>query len=68
MIIKVDKEAKNLITDLCDAALKLGGITNMKPVLYVLNNVEDINVDITEANKKEPTEEIKKTPAGDTNG
>lgn len=41
MKIIVDAEAKNLIQQLCDVALRSGGLRNMEFVLTVLNNMEN---------------------------
>lgn len=40
MIIKVDKEAQGLIKNLCDVALKTGGLANLEGVLAILNKME----------------------------
>lgn len=40
MIIRVDEEGKQAVTELCDAALKVGGIRNLHPVTNILRSVE----------------------------
>ena len=42
MIIKADKEARVAIEQLCDIALKAGGLSNMNGIGNILKSVEDI--------------------------
>ena len=42
MILRVDKEAKEIIVGLCDIALKAGGLNNYKAVGVVLNSMGNI--------------------------
>jgi len=49
MKFTVDSEAKKALQDLCDIALKTGGIQNLVAVQVILSNVQDIEkVDNTE--------------------
>ena len=41
MRIIVDKEAKQIVTQLCDIALKMGGLSNVQTVTMVLNVMEN---------------------------
>ncbi len=50
MKIKVDKEGKDTIIQLCDVALKSGGIKNVAAINVVLTSIEDIE------EKTEPTD------------
>lgn len=38
----VDKEAKQALTQLCDMALKQGGLQNLQAIQAVLTSVEDM--------------------------
>ncbi len=40
MIIKVDKEAQVLLKELCDVALKVSGLANLKGVNAILGKME----------------------------
>ena len=40
MILKVDKEGKSVIEQLCDFALKQGGLSNYNQVGLVLKSIE----------------------------
>ncbi len=40
MIIKVDKEAQEIIQRMCDIALRAGGLANMQSVADVLAKME----------------------------
>ncbi len=51
MIINVDKEARVLINQLCDVALKSDGLANLKGVTTLLNTMKDI-VPIEKKKKK----------------
>lgn len=42
MIIKVDKKGEDVIQQLCDLALKQGGIQNLNSVNTILNTMEVI--------------------------
>ena len=55
MNIKADKEGKEAITQLCDVALKTGGIQNLAPITNILKAVSD-------GDKTEP----KKVPVPDS--
>jgi len=53
MKLQTDKEGKNVIEQLCDIALKQGGIQNFNQVGMVLKSVEMI----PEPEKTEPVKE-----------
>ena len=55
MKILVDDEARKLVQQLCDVALKAGGLGNMNPVLTVLKGMEDIQIAEPTAVPAEPT-------------
>ena len=40
MIIKADKEGKDILVQLCDIALKTGGLHNMNAVQGILNSIQ----------------------------
>jgi len=40
MIIKADKEGKDILVQLCDIALKTGGLQNMNAVQGILNSIQ----------------------------
>ena len=42
MKIIVDKEARSLLEQMCDVALKAGGIQNFHPVLAILKNMANL--------------------------
>lgn len=65
MKIIADKEAKIVITQMCDVALKSGGLKNLNGITDVLNSMEDY-VDINEGHKEIPKPEIKEIPTGET--
>lgn len=52
MILKVDKEGKSAIEQLCDVALKQGGLANFNPVGLVLNSIEIIPEPKKKSDKK----------------
>ena len=58
MIIKVDKEGQSVIEQLCDIALKQGGIQNLKQINLTLQSMELLpepeKEDKKEPDKKEP--------------
>jgi len=41
MKIIVDKEGRSIIEQMCDVALKTGGIRNLNPVIMVLEKMSD---------------------------
>ncbi len=45
MIIKADRDAITFIRELCDLALKQGGIKNLEGVNHVLMNITEIEAD-----------------------
>ncbi|KKN54811.1 hypothetical protein LCGC14_0588650 [marine sediment metagenome] len=51
MIIQVDQEANEAIQSLCDVALKIGGIKNLKSVTQTLAAIKPL------PRKEEPAEE-----------
>jgi len=57
MIIKVDKEGQKAIRDLCDIALRSGGLNNFAAIQYILRSVvplsEDSAAPVKEDSKKE---------------
>ena len=55
MNIKADKEGKEAITQLCDVALKAGGLQNLAPITNILKAVSD-------GDKTEPIEAKKRRP------
>ena len=40
MVIKTDAEGKNVIEQLCDVALRAGGVQNLQAVTEVLKSIE----------------------------
>lgn len=42
MVIKVDKEGRDVLTSLFDIALKSGGMGNFDAVVKIMDSVEDI--------------------------
>ncbi len=40
MKILTDEEGKKVITQLCDIALKQGGVQNLNPISVILNSIE----------------------------
>lgn len=46
MIIKVDEEGKKVIEQLCDIALKTGGVANLASVTNILEKTEIIGKEI----------------------
>ena len=58
MKIVVDKEGRDVITRLCDVALKVGGVQNLKTVVDVLNviNAPSAEVDVPNKIKKKAKE------------
>jgi len=40
MIIKADKEGANVISQLCDIALKQNGIKDLQSITTILNSIE----------------------------
>jgi hypothetical protein len=44
MIIKVDKKGKQAVVDLCDVALRVGGLKNLTAVQTVLEAIQDVQV------------------------
>ena len=42
MIIKTDSEAKEILVQMCDLALKTGGLQNMNVVQAILNSIQVI--------------------------
>ena len=57
MILNVDKEGKHVIEQLCDIALKQGGIQNLNQVNFVLKSAKLIPVSKLEDAEPE-TEEL----------
>ena len=51
MIIKTDKKGQEQIQALCDVALKVGGIRNLKEVTEILNTIEIIKGEDNEADR-----------------
>ena len=39
MIIKADKEAGKILMDLCDVALKVGGMKNLNTINKIVDNI-----------------------------
>ena len=46
MIIRVDQEGQEAVTDLCDVALKRHGMGVVKGVLMVLNSIQSIQEEL----------------------
>lgn len=46
MIIQTDEEGKKHIIDLCDVALKVGGLGNYKAVTSVLKSLEPVHEEV----------------------
>lgn len=42
MIIRTDKEGKGMVRELCDMALRIGGVKNLPLVNGILSSVEDL--------------------------
>jgi len=40
VIIKVDDQGREAIKQLCDVALKFGGLTNLEAVSFILHSVQ----------------------------
>jgi hypothetical protein len=40
MVIKTDKKGQEAIQQLCDIALKTGGLQNLKGITTILNSIE----------------------------
>ena len=53
MLIKVDDQGREAIKQLCDVALKFGGLTNLEAVSFILHSVQ---VEKQEENNPEPVE------------
>lgn len=45
MVIKVDNEAHDLLKQLCDIALKAGGIGNLQGVMVMLQSIQLVSTD-----------------------
>ena len=55
MIIQVDKEGENIIQQLCDVALKQGGIKNLNAINKTLSSLKVIEEPkLEDKNNKEP--------------
>ncbi len=59
MIIKADKEGILFIKDLCDLALKVGGINNLNAATKLISSIEEIKTKPNE-NKESKKVVIKK--------
>lgn len=42
LIIQANEEGQQAIKDLCHAALKIGGLNNLKPVVHILNSIQPL--------------------------
>jgi len=64
MKIIVDKEGRSMIEQMCDVALKTGGIRNLNPVIMVLEKMSDYVEPVAnaEAEACTPEEIIQTTP------
>lgn len=52
MVIKVDEKGKEMIRQLCDIALKAGGIANLDGVVTILQSTSMIDNVMTEVKKE----------------
>ncbi len=59
MIIKVDKEGEKVLTDLCDLALRVGGLKNVNAVTQLLNTIEVIKNDTARKDIKKGSKKTK---------
>ena len=41
MKVEVDEEGRKIITDLCDVALRSGGIQNLQAIINILNEIRE---------------------------
>ena len=58
MIIKTDKEGKDLVHNLLDIALKTGGLSNLQAVFHILSIIGDIGDAADKINESiKPSEE-----------
>ena len=62
MKIIVDKEGRSMIEQMCDVALKTGGIRNLKPVIMVLEKMSDYVEPVVNDEACTPEEIIQTTP------
>lgn len=48
MKITADEEGRKIITDLCDFALRYGGLQNLQAILNVLNELKGVHEEKSE--------------------
>jgi hypothetical protein len=53
MVIKVDAQGREMIKQLCDIALRHGGIANLQGVMMIVNSMETIVEDEVKTDAKE---------------
>lgn len=65
LIIKTNKNGKDAITQLCDIALKYGGMQNIQGVSQILNSIQDIEEPLKKEllKSKTPTPTPNKKPS-----
>ena len=59
MKIMADDEGKKVLHQLCDLALKMGGLNNMQAVNTILNSIELIKEDKKSESKGDTTKQEK---------